>query len=460
MDSICSATAYAELKRLSGHENVVAARAGHTNERIDFVLEKFAIPAPLLINDLSPRVEDVMQPHVVSVRADLPIYDAVQLIDSKHLRGLPVVDERNHCLGLLSTFKITHYLFPPRDEAASARLITASLADIVTTFGGALVSGSAFRRARRPMLLMVGAMNAQDSFTPAPRKTIHGPPKVVLFVGDRPHIQELGDQGARLRHRRHWWTSRSTRKSAPRARAAANVTMISSPHDTATSVLLTRGAVRVQQNDRNADYRSFQPRHVCSTTPASIAAQIRRRLFFPSSTIDGTLVGILSKSDFLKEIPRQLILVDHNELSPGRARRGQSADRRNPRSPQARRLLVSDYADPFLEQPRRLDEQHRRHVLPATRHPGASRPSPGCSWLASFPIPSTSLRRPTTPDRLRPAQPAGEDRRRPIPDELAEQIFSVGSPLLTMTRPSRRSTPTANRTTKRAIASPSRRSRS
>ncbi len=57
MDSICSALGYAELKRLSGHENVVAARAGNTNERIDFVLEKFGVEAPVLINDLSPRVE-------------------------------------------------------------------------------------------------------------------------------------------------------------------------------------------------------------------------------------------------------------------------------------------------------------------------------------------------------------------------------------------------------------------
>jgi manganese-dependent inorganic pyrophosphatase len=30
---------------------------------------------------------------------------------------------------------------------------------------------------------------------------------------------------------------------------------------------------------------------------------------------DGALVGILSKSDFLKDIPRELILVDHNELA-------------------------------------------------------------------------------------------------------------------------------------------------
>ena len=105
MDSICSAVAYAELKRLTGQEDVIAARAGNTNERIDFVLGKFGVEAPVLLNDLSPRVADVMQPRVISVRADSPVYDALQLIDKKQMRGLPVVDESNRCLGLLSAFK-------------------------------------------------------------------------------------------------------------------------------------------------------------------------------------------------------------------------------------------------------------------------------------------------------------------------------------------------------------------
>ena len=83
MDSICSAVAYAELKRLSGHTDVIAARAGNTNERIDFVLGKFGVAAPVLINDLSPVVGDVMEPRVFSVRADSPVYDAIQLIEKK-----------------------------------------------------------------------------------------------------------------------------------------------------------------------------------------------------------------------------------------------------------------------------------------------------------------------------------------------------------------------------------------
>ena len=39
-----------------------------------------------------------MESRVISVRADSPVYDALQLIDKKRLRGLPVVDERKRCL--------------------------------------------------------------------------------------------------------------------------------------------------------------------------------------------------------------------------------------------------------------------------------------------------------------------------------------------------------------------------
>src|SRR5579862_3673023 len=38
MDSICSALAYARLKQLLGTPDVIAARAGNTNARIDYVL--------------------------------------------------------------------------------------------------------------------------------------------------------------------------------------------------------------------------------------------------------------------------------------------------------------------------------------------------------------------------------------------------------------------------------------
>src|SRR5207237_6846573 len=60
-DAICSAIGYAEFKRRAGMPNAVPARCGDTNERIDFVLQTFGMPAPKFVADVSPKVRDVMQ---------------------------------------------------------------------------------------------------------------------------------------------------------------------------------------------------------------------------------------------------------------------------------------------------------------------------------------------------------------------------------------------------------------
>ena len=421
MDSICSAVAYAELKRLAGHTGVVAARAGSTNERIDFVLHKFGTEPPMLINDLSPRVSDVMQPRVISVRADSPVYDAIQLIDKKQMRGLPVVDEANRCLGLLSAFKVSHHLFPPREEAGSARCVTASLADIVTTFAGSLVTGSLSAEPCE-QLLIVGAM-AQDSFGPRLQKYKNR--NVVLFVGDRPHIQEMAI-AARV-HAVVVTGGLPIDEEIRGSARAANVTVISSPHDTATSVLLARGAVRVTQMVET-DYQSFHAETLLDDA-RNLAAQ-SAAFVFPVLDDHGSLVGILSKSDFLKEIPRQLILVDHNEL----AQAVSGADR-----------------VPIVE------------ILDHHKLGGFSSHTPIHFW--NNPVGSTStivalcylqqnveippsiaglLIAGLVSDTLNLTSPTATATDRDIlqrlsaisgvdPNELAAQIFSVGSPLLTMT---------------------------
>lgn len=306
MDSICAAIAYAEFKTLAGFTDVVAARCGNTNERIDYVLKKFGVQAPMLITDLSPTVKDVMQPRVICVKNDSPVYDAIQLIDQKNLRGLPVVDADGRCLGLLSAFKITHHLFPSRDEANLARIVTASLADIVATFGGKLITGN-LNGAPSEHLLMVCAM-AQDSFIPRLRR--YKDKQVILFVGDRPHVQLLAIE----EHVQAIIVTGNLEVPGYIREAAesAGVTLISSAHDTASTVLLARGAVRVERMVQT-EYTSFH-----KETPLAEAKQIAAQsgqFIFPVLDDDGRLVGILSKSDFIKPVPRQLILVDHNELT-------------------------------------------------------------------------------------------------------------------------------------------------
>ena len=122
---------------------------------------KFGIEAPVFIADLSPRVSDVMERNVISVRRDSSAYDAIQTIERERLRGLPVIDEENRCLGLLSAFRVCQRLFPARDGAGESRLIEASLPSMVETFGGNILAGT-MDCAVRKYLLVVAAMRAES----------------------------------------------------------------------------------------------------------------------------------------------------------------------------------------------------------------------------------------------------------------------------------------------------------
>src|SRR6202012_5548226 len=101
-DAICSAIGYAEFRRRTGMPEAVAARCGDTNDRIDFVLKTFGVPAPRFIADVSPKVSDVMQRQVLSVTPDSTAAEALQLMDERSIRILPVLDNEKQCRGLLS----------------------------------------------------------------------------------------------------------------------------------------------------------------------------------------------------------------------------------------------------------------------------------------------------------------------------------------------------------------------
>lgn len=420
MDSICAAIGYGELKRLQGVPGVIAARAGSTNERIDFVLAKFGVEAPLFISDLSPRVRDVMEREVISIRPESSVYEAVQLIEHHRLRGLPVVDSQGHCLGLLSLFKILRQLFPPQELSGSARCVTASLAEIVGTFGGTLLMGEASREVC-DYLLMVGAMG-HDRFRERLKR--YDPAQVILIVGDRTEILFAAIES---RVRAVVVTGGLEISGELHAMAGRNgVALISSPVDTATTVIMSRGATNVERK-LEGDFINFSPDTLIETAREATAAS--GQFIFPVLE-EGRLVGILSKSDFLKPIPRQLILVDHNELSQAVA----GAEK----VPIVEVLdhhrlggFLSDTPILFWNNPVGSTSSI---VAMCYRQAGIPIPPPIAGLLMAGLISDTlNLTSPTATAAdaeilAELAQIAGCD-----PAELAGAIFSVGSPLLTMT---------------------------
>lgn len=421
MDSICSALAYAHLKSETGVANVVAGRAGATNTRIDHVLEKFGVEAPVFFSDLSPRVNDVMQRDVVSVPHETSLYDALALMEKERLRALPVLDDEKRFLGLLSYNKISHYLFPPREDSGRSREVHASLESMVRTFQGSSLTG-ALGAERGDLKLMVGAMG-QDAFNE--RLHSYEASSLVVFVGDRTNIQWKA-----IKHGvRAIVITGGLEPDNDMIDDAiqAGVSVISSPFDTASSVLLARGAVDAGLMV-DSEFTPFDP----ETSLAEARERVRdvHAAVFPILDATGGLVGVLSKSDFIKPVPRQLILVDHNELS--QAVKGAS------------KVPIIEVLDHH-----RLGGLHSSAPILFWNNPVGStstivalaygqagveipRPMAGL-MMAGLLTDTLNLTSPTTTETDREVMQklskiVGED-----PAEMAAEIFSVGSPLLTMT---------------------------
>ena len=305
-DAICSAIGYAEFKRRTGMPQAVAARCGDTNDRIDFVLRTFGMPAPRFVADVSPKVSDVMQREVLSVPPEATATEALTQMDEHNLRILPVLDEARRCQGMLSLFKLSKFLFPGGNRPFDSRRVLCSLRNLARTLGGNLLVEQEADR-EEDLILTIGAMGL-ESF--AERLELYPREKLLVVVGDRWDIQNLAiREGVRALVVTGGMT---VEKKTVEAAQRNQVTLITCAHDTATTAALCRASIAV----RHVLNENFQTLHeespLAEIRPAAIASGYGA---FPVLDADGRTVGILSKTDLLKTVDRRLILVDHNELS-------------------------------------------------------------------------------------------------------------------------------------------------
>lgn len=304
-DAICSAIGYAEFKRRTGLTGAVAARCGDTNERIDFVLETFGVPAPKFVADVSPKVRDVMVAQVVSVPPTATVAEALSVMDDRNIRVLPVLDD-GVCIGLVSVFKMTKFFFPTPSRLFDSRRVLASLNDLATTLGARIVFG-VNPYSEEDLVLMIGAMNL-ESF--AERLSKYERSKLIVVVGNRVDIQDLAIH-EKVR-------CVIVTGGLPVSQAMIDyatkqeVTLLSSPHDTATTAMLCRAAISVKHMIHEEFVTLREDELLASAERTAAASNFQA---FPVVDANNRTVGVLSKSDFLKKVNRRLILVDHNELS-------------------------------------------------------------------------------------------------------------------------------------------------
>lgn len=107
-DAVASAIGYAWLLREREGLDTVAARAGTLNAQTRFALESFHAPAPLLLEDASPRFEAIAN-RIEPLTPDTPLSAAWQLSAKTH-RAAPIVEADGTPVGLVTGQSVFGYL--------------------------------------------------------------------------------------------------------------------------------------------------------------------------------------------------------------------------------------------------------------------------------------------------------------------------------------------------------------
>lgn len=141
-DSICSVIGYAELLNRRFGGGYVPARCGEINAETEFALKEFPAERPVFVESVEPNVSDLPFTYPVHADEDTPIIEVISMMDEHGVRNVPVTDQDGRLQGLLSEHGLARtYLNKKSIESLSLSPIRVeTLARILN--GRVLVKGS------------------------------------------------------------------------------------------------------------------------------------------------------------------------------------------------------------------------------------------------------------------------------------------------------------------------------
>jgi manganese-dependent inorganic pyrophosphatase len=297
-DSIVSALGYAELLRLQGVTNVVAARQGELWRETQYILDRFGVSPPELIDDVRPRASDVMTTEPIVGKADESAYCVGRLLRESRIRAMPLVNGDDRLVGLITVEDFAHILLTGLERDLMDQ-IHLDVHNVVETLGGRLVVEAKDRRLRDKV--MVAAMDVETV-----RRRVE--PDIMMVMGDREDAQRVAiEEGACALVITGGLPITDEIIELARRR---NVTLISSPHHTFTTVRLLNLSIPISHVMR---------REVATARVDASLEDLRqvlgRQRTVPVVDAGDRVLGVVSRSDLINPVRHGVYLVDHNERS-------------------------------------------------------------------------------------------------------------------------------------------------
>ncbi len=302
-DAICSAIAYSRLKnRVDSNNTYTPARCGNINKQTEFVLKKANTEPPVLLNDVYPRVSDIMTKPPIALSKNAPLFEVMQTIKEKGIRLVPIIDNDNKLLGIISVFELTNFFISDRIDKKPMYIF--DLDNFKKVLGGYFV-----KRAKEKIFkgqIIIGAMPF-EKFKDYARNL--RPDETVLIVGKRTKILTYAIKN---QFRCIVLTAITSEEELNDIDFTNyNGSVFVSPFDTSqTSRRLTLSSPA--ESVLNKNVKTVKETDYISRTRELLSQTAYRGL--PIINDENKLVGIITRSDIIKKFVNKVILVDHNEM--------------------------------------------------------------------------------------------------------------------------------------------------
>ena len=305
-DSICAAYGYSEFKNKTSKLPTIPVRLGNVNAETQFILDYFKVEAPKLLETVKLKVEDLDIDTIASILPSLSLKMAWIIMRDNHIKSLPVVDNNERLVGILSISNLTSSYMDIGDNNILAKSKT-SIENILDT----LSASSIYINEKCKIFKGKIAVTAMQ---PDSLKEIVDEGDIAI-VGDRPDVQEaLIDIKTSL----IIITGSHGLAENLLSKAKENgVTIISTPHDSFTASRLLIQSIPVSYVMATDDLISFSNDDLVDDIK-DIMAETRYNSY-PVTDENGRVVGTVSRYHLISNHKKKVIQVDHNE-------RGQSVD--------------------------------------------------------------------------------------------------------------------------------------
>ena len=301
-DSICSAIAYANLKQKVTGKKYTAKRAGQVSPETEFVLKRFDVKTPGFISDVREQVKDMIIREVPGINREMSLKKAWDIMDKDTLATLPVINENKDLVGLISVADIAKSYMDVYDSEILAKAQT-SYKNILEVLEGTMVVGDPDANVTEGKVLIAAAnpdmmenyINAGD----------------MVILGNRYESQlcaiEMNAKCIVV------CTGADVSKTITRLAENKGCTIIQTKYDTYMASRLINQSMSIDYFMRKEGFVTFTTEDFIEDIKVVMAE--KRHRDFPILDKDGHYLGMISRRNLLNVRKKELILVDHNEVS-------------------------------------------------------------------------------------------------------------------------------------------------